>query len=385
MKLRDIFMLSLHQVRYGGMKTLLCIIAMVTGVFAFCMSCYASQYAIRTVELELNKLGIRGIAFYSKNFPDISDRDIKSIEAVKGIKSIMPVSFSTGSIKMKNSERTALIIGADDKLQDIWNVQLLYGRLFSSSDFLKQSNVAIVDSGYAYDIYRRENILGKEITVTIDGLVERYEIIGVISPQKESIQSLVGTEVPEIVYIPSYKISRTDALTMACMNKSNSEDVCVRVQNKIQDLTGVYVGYKNLDIYLENFKQITNIVTLLGSVLASLSLIVGGIGLTSNMLNKTEQRKYEIGVYLSIGASKKDICLMFLFEAILICLFGGVVGWGISSALFDVLSDYIGNVIVSDSKIALYGVFASGICGILFGLFPAVKAASMKPIDAIRC
>jgi macrolide transport system ATP-binding/permease protein len=172
---------------------------------------------------------------------------------------------------------------------------------------------------------------------------------------------------------------------MACMNKSNSEDVCVRVQNKIQDLTGVYVGYKNLDIYLENFKQITNIVTLLGSVLASLSLIVGGIGLTSNMLNKTEQRKYEIGVYLSIGASKKDICLMFLFEAILICLFGGVVGWGISSALFDVLSDYIGNVIVSDSKIALYGVFVSGICGVLFGLFPAVKAASMKPIDAIRC
>ena len=60
-------------------------------------------------------------------------------------------------------------------------------------------------------------------------------------------------------------------------------------------------------------------------------------------------------------------------------------GWGISSALFDVLSDYIGNVIVSDSKIALYGVFASGICGVLFGLFPAVKAASMKPIDAIRC
>lgn len=384
MKISDIIKLSFSHIYCGGVKTFLCIIAMLAGVFSFCIACYAGEFATNTVEYELNKIGIKGIAFYSSNLSTLTQAELRSVSDVKGVENIMPMSFITGNIKMKNSERTALVIGADQNLQKVWNVELLYGRSFNYNDIFLGKNVVIVDSEYANNIYHRDNVVGKTLTVEINGITDIYEIIGVILPQKESIQMLVGSQVPEIVYIPSAKTEKIDMLAVTCMTGYDTEKVSIRVQNKIKDQTGISVNYKNLDVYIDSFSKIVDIVALLGAIFASIALIVGGIGVMSNMLNKTEQRKYEIGVYLSLGASKRDICLMFLFESILICLIGGVLGWALSTGVFEIFNTAFQGTGVSNSIVATYGVIASCLCGVIFGLFPAAKAAMMKPIDAIR-
>ena len=384
MKVYNIIKLSFHHICCDGIKTFLCIIAIFTGVFAFCISCYAGEYAEKKVEAELDKLGIKGITFYSKNLTYIGENELKSISSVNGVKSIMPISLITGSSKMKNTERTSLVIAVDENLQNIWSIETLFGRCFNGADIYMNRNVAIIDSEYAHDIYKRENIVGKDIIIQINGVYEKYEIIGVISPQKKSIQTLVGTQVPEIIYIPYGKTAQTDMLAISCMAGYNFDDVCLRVQNKIKEETGVTTSYKNLDIYVDGFNSIVDTVALLGSIFSSIALIVGGIGVTSNMLNKTEQRRYEIGVYLSLGASKNDICLMFLIEAVIICLIGGILGWVMSSALFEGVNNILGKIDVSNSAVARYGVASSCICGVIFGIFPAIKASRMRPIDAIR-
>lgn len=384
MKILDIVKLSFHHILCGGLKTLLCIFAVFAGVFAFCMACYAGDYAAETVSSELDKLGIKGIAFYSKNKISFTTSDISDISKIKGVDEAMPLSIMPGTSKLKNYERTALIISVDDSLEKIWNVNLLYGRTFSYNDIHNKNNVAIIDSEYAKEIYKRENVVGKEIILQIDGVYEAYQIIGIVTSQKKGLQTLVGTEVPEVVYIPYVDRLGTDMIAISCSSGFDYEEVSTRVQNKIREQTGTTMYYKNLDLYVDSFSNIIDTVGLLAIAFAAISLIVGGIGVMSNMLNKAEQRKYEIGVYISLGASGRDVCLMFLVEAVLICLIGGILGWLTGSVIFDLISHSFGLVFSPDSTVAIYGIVVSSACGVLFGMFPAIKAASMKPINAIR-
>ena len=384
MKIRDVIKLSMHHVICGGLKTFLCIIAVFAGVFAFCVACYAGKYAGNTVSKELENLGIKGIAFYSGNKIELSSDDLLDIKGVNGVSNVMPLSVITSTVKMKNNERSALLLSVDDSLEKIWNVKVLFGRAFNKSDMANRRNVAIVDAEYAYDIYKRENIVGREINIQIDGLYEKYEIVGVIKSQKKGIQTLVGTSVPEVVYIPYVNVTDIDMVAISCLKGYDHDDVSTRVKNRIRDKTGLSMNYKNLDIYMDSFGNIIDTVALLAAAFASISLAVGGIGVMSNMLNKAEQRRYEIGVYISLGASKRDICLMFLFESIIICLIGGIAGWIISSLLYDIMGSTFGIALSADGTIATYGIIASTVCGAVFGIFPAVKAASMKPINAIR-
>lgn len=390
MQMNDVLYTAIQNLRHARLRTFLCVLAVSIGICAVCIIRGLGSCATQVVRSELNAIGLRGTTFYSKNTINMDDATVAAISEISGVSSVSRLNIRTGSIRVRTLQYSAALCGVDADISEVFSLDLLYGRCLNGSDVSGAKRVILVDAGTAEEAYKRQNIIGKRVTVTVGGSTDTFTVIGVIASQKSGLEGLLGGTLPCIAYMPfttleEMKSTKTEMLAVG-FTEAEKGDLTLQqsIQALLERLTGAKIEYQNLDSYGDSFLSVSKVVTLFAAGVAGISAVVAGIGVMNTMLSSVDARVYEIGVYLALGAKTSDLVKSFFAETCLICLFGGILGTGIYAGIFLGLRELFGTLIQIEGEQILLGMSAAFACGVLFGIAPAIKVSGKKPIEVLN-
>lgn len=305
-----------------------------------------------------------------------------------------------GNVFHKNQAFTGTLLGIDTDYFDVYGYYVQVGRNFTEDDFTTFRKVAIVDRKAMTTLFSGDNPVGK--TLEISG--EPYLVVGMADQSSQfepvindpSDYNLYMNNSSGSVFIPgstwpivfqydepqtvALKASGTDAMTNA---GKKAADILTEKLSASNDLK---MSYKSEDL-LEQAKQLQELSTSTNQQLiwiASISLLVGGIGVMNIMLVSVTERTSEIGLKKAIGARKRRILIQFLTEAAVLTSLGGLVGVGAGIVMAKVVSGVAGTPVAISAPATIIAVAFSMVIGLIFGLIPAVKASNLNPIEALR-
>jgi putative ABC transport system permease protein len=270
---------------------------------------------------------------------------------------------------------------------------VIYGRPFTQSDIDVAAKNCLIGQTIVKKLFGSVNPLGKVIRIR----KVPFRVIGVLKKKGQSPQ---GTDQDDTVLIPLTTAQRKvfgspfPNAVGGIVVKARSKDVISRAEGEITTLLRQrhHIGSKKDDDFtVKNLSELLSVaatssrtMSLLLGAIAAISLIVGGIGIMNIMLVSVTERTREIGIRMAVGANKEDILLQFLTEAVLLTLCGGIIGIGLGFVGATVVSKVFGWPILVSIKAIVVGALFSAAVGIFFGFYPARKASSLNPIDALR-
>lgn len=384
MKFIQTLKISICNIYTNKLRTLLTMLGLVIGISSVIILVGISDGSNKDVNDKVKSLGtdIVTISIFSDG---INYDDLKDLEKVSGVSIVSPTKniFKNVNNGFKKSNK-ASIYATNDKYIDIKNIKLNQGRNISIIDIENSSKVCIIGSNISKDLFDTTNIIGRKIKIEGD----EYTIIGVLEDQGESM----GTNIDNLVIIPfsTAKYLGQDGkiknMYIKIENETNITQTKLDIENYLivnHKLNNTKYSVSSQDDMLGTGKEIDNTLSLLLIGVASISLIVGGIGVMNVMLVSVSERTKEIGIKKALGAKKKDILLQFLTEALIISIIGGIAGILIG-ILFGNLLTIAGFKFILSNYIILISFMASTMIGLIFGILPAYRASRLNPIDALR-
>lgn len=312
-------------------------------------------------------------------------------DTVSEITAVMPVIYANAKVGINKNNIESFVLGIGDNALSIASVSAKYGRGFNFSDINAGSKVCMIDASLAKKMYKRENIVGKKISLTIGKYTESVTVIGVVGGNDSPIGSLIGSYIPSFIYVPyTTFMSMTgensfESFVVQLSEKSNvgiTKEKIISFLEAKNDISG-YRG-ENMTKQQEKIEEIVDILTMIISAIASVSLLVGGLGVMTIMLVAVNERKKGIGLKKAIGATKNNIMAEFLVEAAAISLFGGLLGIILSFGFTFLSAPLLGIKASPNLTISLTALLFCGIIGIIFSVYPAKKAAELDPIECLK-
>ena len=315
--------------------------------------------------------------------------DVESLTENDEIAEAAPVAASSVTASSTYSEETANIYGTTGSYAEIQGLELYSGRFLKKTDIENHTNVVVINAGLATQVMGRMNVVGENIS--LDGV--DYQIIGVLKADENDSTTTENYE----AYIPYTSLVRlasdvSSEVTSFCAS-STSEESLDEAENVItqammqrfsQDEDAFIV--MNQSTVMETMASVNQTLQLMLGGIAGISLLVGGIGIMNIMLVSVTERTREIGIRKAIGANRSAIMLQFLIEAMMLSLMGCFLGIVLSWTVLQVISAINSADMIYTMSGGVVGIAIafSVLIGIVFGLYPANKAAKKKPVDALR-
>ena len=387
------------------LRTFLTMFGMVIGVSAVIIMLAVGQGAQQQVQASIASMGSNLFIILSGSTtssgarmgggaaPTLTLADAQAIEELPQVVAAAPSSPGSAQLVYGSSNWSTQITGTTPSLLAVRDWRLAAGFPFTDSDIRAATRVALLGQTVKQNLFGEEDPVGKIIRIKNSP----YVVLGVLAPKG---QSLDGRDQDDTVLIPVTTAQRKlfgsqfagtvrfimaqaeFAEAMPAVEKSINE--LLRQRHRIRQGADNDFTVRNLTAMANTAAETTEIVSLMLGAIASISLLVGGIGIMNIMLVSVTERTREIGIRMAIGARGKDILLQFLLEAIIISIVGCLIGViiGVGGAL--VVSKVSGmEVLVTMTSIISAFVVAAAV-GIFFGWYPARKAARLRPIDALR-
>jgi len=310
-------------------------------------------------------------------------------EQCKTIGTAIPELNQNTQIKYANQVTYSQVLGTEPEYEFVRNAPLEQGEYFTNADNARRNRVCVIGEQVRRDLFgESKDVLGEQVKIrginfTIVGLLKsKGEGFGdpdntVIIPLLTAQKRVFGTERVSQIDI---KVASLEMLEAASLEVEQ----VLRKQNRLAEGDENNFMIRSQLDYLNTFGEASKTLTTLLAAIAAVSLLVGGIGIMNIMLVSVTERTREIGVRMAIGARKKDIRYQFLIEAIVIAMAGGIIGIlaGVGGAM--ALARFANwNTAIVPGAVVLAFVF-SGVVGVVFGLFPAIKASNLNPIDSLR-
>ncbi len=337
----------------------------------------------------------KGLEQFGGSLDSLTYEDYEAIKRLSTVENVTPVIIVAKTVTYGREEKNPLVFGTHKEFFANYSLKLADGRLLEQSDEDGAKSVAVISNQTAIDLFGNQNPLGKKVKVG----EQSFTIVGLLQPQ----ESLLMSDLDKPLYLP---FSSAKALTgqkyLSYINlktKGNQEiaqqdvELLLRQRHRIDNPEGDSAKDDFAARGAEQVSSIVNSVTLgltvFLSLIAGISLLVGGIGIMNIMLVSVTERTREIGLRKAVGAKRRDILLQFLLEAVSLTLTGGIAGILIGGTLAWILvslaSAFLGPMPFSLSipSILLAVGMAVG-TGLLFGIYPARKAASLSPMEALR-
>ena len=403
---RTTFSIALRSLKANKMRSILTSLGIIIGVAAVIVMLSIGHGAQVSIQEQMKSMGSNLMIIRSGTStsggqrmghgsqPSMKASDGDAIEKrIKGIRLAAPVLNDTGQIVYGNANWSTSITGTDNRYFEIKDWELAYGRFFSDADIKNAAKVAILGTTVVKELFGDVDPIGR--TIRVKGLP--FKVIGVTVSRG---QTGSGHDQDDMVYIPLSTaqkkvtgIAFPDMVKMIMLQAVDAESTYssepeIRTLLRQRHNLGRYKEddfvIRNLTQTMEIRQQSTKVMTILLGSIASISLLVGGIGIMNIMLVSVTERTREIGIRMAIGAKSWDIRLQFLTEALVLSLIGGLIGviFGlIGTGLVSAFSSF--NALVSPLYILLPFSFA-GLVGLFFGFYPAYKASLLNPISALR-
>ena len=389
------FKMALKSISGNKLRAFLTMLGIIIGVMALVVLVSLVNGATSSVTDAVDSLGtdLLTVTISDDKGDPIKLDTLQEWALVDGIGDIAPAETTSATIKYDSTSDSATVYGTTASYYDVGALELLLGRFIKTTDVDNNNYVCVVSQSVAEDLVGYLDCLGEEIS--LDGM--KFTIVGVLSDDDDSLTSLLtsGTMAVYIPYTTLLRISDSLSSDITTFYVSAEEDsdtdtaeaaITTLLLERFEEDTDAFT-VSTTDILEEAMSSITSVLTILLGGIAAISLLVGGIGIMNIMLVSVTERTREIGIRKSIGASRGVILRQFLMEAVVLCMLGCLIGIFLSWVILKLASVVVSSLSLSfdmNGTVVLIAVVFCFLIGVIFGLYPANKAAKMKPIDALH-
>lgn len=396
-----------HAVVSNKLRSFLTMLGIIIGVVALIVLVSIANGATSSVTDQISSMGSSYLTVTitdDKGNP-LRLKELSDFCEPEEVDEVAPVSWTSVTAKTSYSNGTMTLTGTTGSYADIQGLELFSGRFLKQTDIDNNSYVVVITKDTATELLGRVDAVGESIK--LNG--KSFLVVGVLSDSTSLTQSAAVTSSSDSDdsdsssssvqlegYIPFSTMTRLadNVLDVTMFYASGTdEDSLEPAENALTELLMERFG-EDEDAFsivdqseiMEAMSSVTNTMSLMIGGIAAISLLVGGIGIMNIMLVSVTERTREIGIRKAIGAGRETIMLQFLIEALLVSLMGCLAGIGLSWVILKVAAVVMKNSMsfTMDMKVVWLSVTFSVLIGVLFGLYPANKAASKKPIDALR-
>ena len=403
MHINDTVQASYKAVTAHRMRSVLTMLGIINGIGSIVLLVSVGRsferYVLDQVESfssHLIEIYPTGFEKFGRSLDSLSFSDYEAVTQLSTVESVAPVIFVTEKVVYGTEEISPMVFGTTNKFFANYSLNLEQGRLLNESDIKGARSVAVLGYQAAIDLFGDRDPLGERIRVG----KRFYTVVGTM----ETIGSALLQDLDTPVYVPfTTAKAQTGQKYLSYMTMKASIDDDNLVVADITSLLRQRHGIENIDndydkddFRARSASQATEIVGSVGlgltifiGLIGGISLIVGGIGIMNIMLVSVTERTREIGLRKALGATRQDILRQFLIEAVALTMIGGVIGIvggaSLGALIAAVASKFVGTVPFVLSIPALLAAALMALAtGLIFGIFPARKAASLSPMEAIR-
>jgi putative ABC transport system permease protein len=394
-------LLAVRAIRRNLMRSFLTILGIIIGVSAVVSMVTLGNGATRAVSDQISSLGSNlvmvnpgqrlGPGRETAGAPKFKVADATAIETqIAGLKGVAPtVSTSVTAVHMANNWSTT-ITGSTAPYFSISNWKLAAGRTFNEVEERAGKAVCVIGDTVRRELYGRQNPLGGELRIKQFSC----EVIGLLQAKG---QGAMGMDQDNTVVMPLRTVQRrltgnqdVGTLLVSLQDEASSEKVKNEIEGLMRERRRIAENeddnFNVLDTrqIAETLSGTTRVMTMLLGAVAAVSLLVGGIGIMNIMLVSVTERTREIGIRLAIGALEREVLLQFLVEAVVLSAFGGFVGIVLATLATAGLARVIQVPYLFNPQINVLAFLFSAAIGVIFGFFPARRAAQLDPIEALR-
>lgn len=384
------YKMAIKSIRSNKVRSFLTMLGVIIGVSSVITAVGFAQGSTKSITDKISSMGTNLITvnIMGRNSNrKVTYEQIKEFaeENSSEIAAVAPQTNATGIVKYKTNNRKTTVLGTGPDYSTIKSVKTDIGRFIVQNDVDNMQKVAIIGTAVVNDIFEGSNPVGKKIK--ING--QMFSVVGVLEEKDDSQDD--GAD--DMVIIPvtvAQRLFSSGTIRNFTIQATSPETVESAMENLEAFLTKTYKDSDAFRVFnqaemLESLDSMTGTLTAVLAGIAAISLIVGGIGIMNIMLVSVTERTREIGIRKAIGAKKKNIMVQFLIESVILTGFGGLLGVAIGlSAIHFIIGGFeIVPEVYSITWIAISFGISLGV-GVTFGMFPAYKAASLNPIEALR-
>ncbi|MDU3413010.1 MAG: ABC transporter permease [Veillonella sp.] len=399
---KESFLMAWASLVANKLRSLLTMLGIIIGVAAVIALVSIGNGVKQDIEDSISSLGSNllvvmpgaprtpGVRPSQGSMKSLKISDYEAIAKLEGVKAASPMTNGSYVVIYQNKNWTTSVAGVNANFQDVNNWTMTSGRFFSDKNVQNRERVAVVGQTVVKNLFADEDPVGKEIRVKNIP----FRVIGVL---KSKGNGTMGNDQDDTVLIPyttsMERVEGIDYLRMVYVVAKDDEGIdrlqadienLLRVRHNIKDTNLDDFNIQNMKSIMETVAQTTGTFTLFLGAVAAISLVVGGIGIMNIMLVSVTERTREIGVRKALGATYSVIVTQFLIEAIVISLMGGFIGIAFGIGASKVIGMVSGmSTVVSVTTIIMSFAFSMAI-GLIFGIYPARKAAKLNPIDALH-
>lgn len=393
---------AFESLKSNKLRSILTMLGIIMGVFSVITIVAIGSAAEGYMSAQFEKIGANTITIEYKS-RDTGQRDwlvLEDLETVKKaapeIKNIATMIQRGGSLRAgDNKARDAVVSGVSSQYKSFDLLEMAFGRFINDYDISSKAKVIIVDEFFAQKYFKKTDIVGETVVFkTSWGSLTNLKIIGVKKGGDDLFGSMMNNEnFPAFVYMPIstlqsifFNNKRLDNILVSVVEKDKLRDIGNKIVKVLEAKRGkddLYVAQNSADMQ----KAITGVLGVISAVLlviAVITLIVGGIGIVNILLVSVTERIREIGIRKALGAQKKDIVLQFITESIMMTGISGLIGILLGVVAGGVISALIKIPPVVDLKVIVMAFLGSVALGMIFGVYPAKRAADLDPIESLR-
>ena len=393
--LKQSLRMAVKSISGNKLRAFLTMLGIIIGVMALVILVSLVNGATSTVTDTISSLGtnLLTVTVSDDKGQPISLSDLAEFSETDGVGQTAAWQSESAVGKYGSNAETVQLYGTTAAYYNIQGLSMLLGRYIKSADVENASNICVINENAAQELIGYSDCIGEEIS--LNGI--KFKVVGVLEDNDDSLTAVFSSN-SLAVYIPYTSLVRlsssvsskitsfyVSAETDGTTAEAESAMYSILYERFAQDEDAFEIDTQ--DALEDTMSSVTSILAILLGGIAGISLIVGGIGIMNIMLVTVTERTREIGIRKAIGASRGVILQQFLLESVVLCMLGCAIGIFLSWGTLRIISVVVASLDLTfkmNGAVVLIAVLFCFIIGVGFGLYPANKAAKMKPIDALH-
>jgi putative ABC transport system permease protein len=398
MRPTDLVGLALSRLGTGKLRTALTMLGIIIGVASVVALVSVAQGATKGISDRLQSLGTNLITVRPGSSRTGATRgaagsattltldDANALSGLAGVQAIAPELTTNKLIVAGSQNETARVVGTTPGYLSVFAYQIWVGSFLNSASVDHNLRIAVIGATTADNLQLTDKSIGT--TILVGGLP--FDLVGIMQPKGGTATAddivVIPLSTAHELFIGSNSVS---AIGISATSQDAISDVSAEITSTLEQRHGITTGVDDFSLttqaqLLGTVSSVSDVLTLLLAGIASISLLVGGIGIMNIMLVSVRERTREIGIRKAIGARGRDILSQFLVEALALSLAGGVIGIGVGVVASFAIGTYAGWGFIFSPMTVVVAVGFSLVVGIVFGVWPASQAARLDPVVALR-